>query len=148
LLIEGVKILRRIPQNLFQAVLGDRNAGEVGDDLDPIRRRVLHGRLDPTPLQLVGELNAPREPHPVRLQLTIQSGERYRSYRVVIRDGDQNQVWSGTLDGDLTANLRVLVVPLPSEVFRPGDYALELSGDPGTGEFAGLEDYAFSVVRK
>jgi hypothetical protein len=45
LLIKGVKILSRIPQNLLQAALGDRNSGKVGDRLDGFGEGILRAAL-------------------------------------------------------------------------------------------------------
>jgi hypothetical protein len=46
LTVEGIKVLRRIRQDLFQAVLGNGNAGQFRDGLDRFQKRVLYSGLN------------------------------------------------------------------------------------------------------
>ncbi len=64
--VEGVKILRRIRQDLLQAAFGDGNAGQVGYGLNRIEERILHGGFDQTPLEFVGERTGRQSQRPVQ----------------------------------------------------------------------------------
>jgi hypothetical protein len=57
-LIEDVKVSGRIQQQFFQAALGNRQAGEVGDAINRFLESALHRRLDQPSLQLVREHTA------------------------------------------------------------------------------------------
>ena len=46
LLVESIKILSRIRQELFQAAFGDGNAGQLANGLNGFQKRVLYGCLD------------------------------------------------------------------------------------------------------
>jgi hypothetical protein len=55
LTVEGVKVVSRIRQDLFQAALGNGYAGQLSDGQNRFQERVLHGGFDQAPLKLVGE---------------------------------------------------------------------------------------------
>ena len=53
--VEGVKVLRRIREDLLQAAFGDGNAGQAGYGLDRILERILHGGFNQAALEFVRE---------------------------------------------------------------------------------------------
>src|SRR6516225_362846 len=65
LTVERVEVLTRIRQNLFQAALGDENAGRLGDALNRFQERVLHGGLDQAPLEFVGKASRRQGQFPI-----------------------------------------------------------------------------------
>jgi len=64
--VKGVKVLSRIRQNLLQAAFGNGNAGQVCYGMDRIEERILHGSLDQSPLEFVGERTAGQSERPVQ----------------------------------------------------------------------------------
>jgi hypothetical protein len=94
------------------------------------------------------QLVVPRGSSAVKLQLTIIGDANYRTYRAVLRDTDQNQIWSGTVDGRRAADTRTAEFVAPASALAPGEYTVELAGDPGSGSFESVQEYFFSVVRK
>ncbi len=94
------------------------------------------------------QLIVPRGSSAVKLRLTIIGDANYRTYRAVLRDTDQKQIWSGTVDGRRAADTRTAEFVAPASALAPGEYTVELAGDPGTGSFESVQEYFFSVVRK
>jgi hypothetical protein len=56
--------------------LGDRNTSQVGDGLDGIQERTLHGGFDQTPLKFVGERAGGQSQRPIQRKDTGHAGAR------------------------------------------------------------------------
>jgi hypothetical protein len=93
-------------------------------------------------------LVVPSAPSAIKLDLSITGDENYRMYRALLRDADQNQIWSGTVDGRSIENTRSAQFSFPGSALGPGQYTIELAGDRGSGSFEPVQEYFFSVVRK
>jgi len=80
----------------------------------------------------------------VLLQINLR-GQRYASYRAVIRTVEGRVVWSKS---ELQAQAKGLLISTPSSVLSNDDYVLTLSGISATGATEVIEEYSFSVLKK
>ena len=80
----------------------------------------------------------------VLLQINLR-GQRYASYRAVIRTVEGRVVWSKS---ELQAQAKGLLISTPSSVLSNDDYVLTLSGITATGATEVIEEYSFSVLKK
>jgi hypothetical protein len=79
----------------------------------------------------------------VRLRLEL-SGGGFPIYRASLHDGDGDEVWMASkLRPDTERGQVAVVLVLPSELLRRGDYQVKLSGIPERGEPEPVATYAF-----
>jgi hypothetical protein len=95
------------------------------------------------------QLVVPRAARLIRLQVGLESGDDYKSFRVELNSSAGPVIWSRDgLRPRATRAGRAVIVELPASALDPGQYELALKGvnDQGTLEAAGY--YYFSVLKK
>jgi hypothetical protein len=95
-------------------------------------------------------LQVPGGDSSVVLRLNVEGGA-YRSYHAVIEFAGGQQVWradSVRPRRPAAAGGTIELPAIPARALPPGDYVLLLSGERPDGEFEGVADYSFRVVRK
>lgn len=95
-------------------------------------------------------LRVPGGDSSVILRLNVEGGT-YRSYRAVIESAGGQQVWRADavrLRRPAAAGGIIELPAIPARALPQGDYVLLLSGERPDGEFEGVADYSFRVVRK
>lgn len=139
-------------------------AGIVRDNAEPKRLFIspdtglLKLQLEPKPLAESGAGSAvvtvaptapPTGPVPQRLRLKLKTKDEYRSYRVVVRTADGEELLSQDLPRiKRTASGQPLVLTLPAVLFDEGDYELTLKGLAANRKFEDVADYYFTIVKK
>ncbi len=83
----------------------------------------------------------------VRLRLTLDS-EPYEKYRATISTPEGTRVWSGELSNGSSKKSSLLNLSLPANLFKNGDYVLDLSGANAPGKWESVADYSFRIVKK
>ena len=81
----------------------------------------------------------------VRVQLELEPGVEYASYRVELRDRRANVIWSQ--DGR-RATEGTVVVTFPSSVLETSDYEMVLLGAVGGGRPEDVGHYYFEVIKR
>ncbi|HYG81906.1 MAG TPA: hypothetical protein VD861_16020, partial [Pyrinomonadaceae bacterium] len=87
----------------------------------------------------------------VLLQLNLDTDSSHENYRAVIETAEGSQVWrADSVKPRRTADAgTVIELPaVPARELPPNDYVLLLSGKNPDGNFEGVADYSFKVVRK
>jgi hypothetical protein len=85
----------------------------------------------------------------VQLQLDLDAGGEYKSYRAALRTLDGEELWSqDMLRASRTDAGKAVFLKLPAAVFREDDYILILKGIAASGDWEEVGSYVFSVVKK
>ncbi len=134
---------------------------EVISELEREREQPASKPLQPTLLSLVlppgiarsgterPQLNLLQSARLIRLQIGVEPGDEYQSFRVELRTQAAQQVWSQ--DKLTTRSLRsgqAIVLSLPAKLLSPGRYELTLEGVTDGGALETVGYYYFDVVRK
>jgi hypothetical protein len=119
---------------------------EVSGQLDPITfdpARGITGKDLPTGKALV----IPAGTDLLTLKLRL-SADEYRSYRVVVRTRDKQDVWSQDSLRPHRSNAgSQLVLRIPAKQLKTEAYLAVVSGASSEGEYIGVSSYAFRVTR-
>lgn len=83
----------------------------------------------------------------IRLRLTLDS-EPYEKYRATISTPEGTRVWSGQLSNGASIKSSLLTLSLPANLFKNGDYVLDLSGANTPTDWESVADYSFRIVKK
>lgn len=85
----------------------------------------------------------------VQLQIDLEAGDDYPSYRAVLQTAEGNEVWSQ--DGLSARRIkwgRAVVVRFPATVLTPGEYELRLQGLTAERRVEDVGYYYFNVVTR
>ena len=134
---------------------------ELISELEREREQSASKPVQPTVLSLVlppdiaragaarPKLNLLQSARLVRLQIGIEPGDEYKSFRVELRAQAAQQIWS---QGNLTARSmrggQSVVLNLPAKLLGAGRYELTLEGITDGGEVEPVGYYYFDVVKK
>ena len=91
-------------------------------------------------------LVVPRAASQIRLQLDLQTGENYGSYRAELRTTGGNVIWSSTPKPRLLGGGKVIILSLPPSLLNSGEYELTLSARNAKSQFEDIGYYYFSVL--
>lgn len=83
----------------------------------------------------------------IRLRLTLDS-EPYEKYRATISTPEGTRVWSGELSNGSSKKSSLLNLSLSANLFKNGDYILDLSGANAPGKWESVADYSFRIIHK
>jgi hypothetical protein len=97
--------------------------------------------------QGVKRLAIPQSAEQVRLQLTIRRAGEYTSYRAALQTIDGAPVWN-QVARKANPSGKAVVVNLPGNLLKSGDYKLALTGLTAAGNVEEIDNYYFSVVKK
>ena len=83
----------------------------------------------------------------IQLRLPLEQGAStdFENYRVLLSLADGARVWSGAVKA---AGDRTLLMNLPANLFRRGDYVLELKGVTPAGKTEAVAEYTFRILQK
>lgn len=81
----------------------------------------------------------------IRLQLALDESWRYRQFSVLITTFDGRRVWSQDSLAAGQIKRGQLILLLPSSLFAPDDYRIELKGLSDESGFVHIADYIFKV---
>ena len=85
----------------------------------------------------------------MRLQLDLEAGDEYRSYRAELRTTGGNLVWSRDLSASRKAGAgRPVILSLPTGLLASGEYELTLRGGAGERRFEDIGYYYFSILKR
>jgi hypothetical protein len=84
----------------------------------------------------------------VRLRVEVED-DAHASYQAAVDTAEGAAVWrrSGLKTHAAAAGARYVILEVPPERLRAGDYVVRLSGSTGTGTSEDVGDYSFRVVR-
>ncbi len=94
-----------------------------------------------------GSLILPDGTTDVRLRLTLES-EDYKQYRAALSTAEGRKLWGRVITRGTSKKSDNLMLSLPANLLRSGDYVVELSGANSDGKWESVADYSFRVVRK
>jgi len=86
----------------------------------------------------------------VQIHLYLQHDD-YGSYRAIIEDAKGRPIWKNNDELKSQAgaqNSRIVTIKMTSSILPNGDYLIKLEGKGAHGDFEGVEDYQFQVVRR
>lgn len=84
----------------------------------------------------------------VRLQLDLAAND-YPTYRAVLQTPDGDEVWSARgLKSQAVRDRRTVIVRVPAELLKRGDYNLTLGGETADGSVEVINEYALSITTK
>jgi anti-sigma factor RsiW len=87
----------------------------------------------------------------ILLQLNLETDSAHENYRAVIETVEGRPVWrADSIKPRLQANARgpIELPAVPARNLSPGNYVLLLTGELSDGNFEGVADYSFKIVRK
>ncbi|HEX8183699.1 MAG TPA: hypothetical protein VF747_03080 [Blastocatellia bacterium] len=95
------------------------------------------------------KLVLPQSSRLVRLQIGIEPGDEYKSFRVELYTQAAQQVWSqDNLSARAVRGGRAVVINLPAKLLGAGQYELALKGITSEGKNEALGYYYFDVLKK
>jgi len=107
-------------------------------------------RLVPRSVRSAGNavvLHLPSAKSWIRLEMEMETGDKYPNYEVVLQTAEGQEVYRRTIPGSTSRNQEI-VLRLRSSLIHPGDYVVRVSGkaitDARTEE---IEAYTFRVVQ-
>jgi TolA-binding protein len=95
------------------------------------------------------KLTLPTEARLVRLQLGLEAGDEYKSYRVQLNSQTTPAVWSqSNLSARAARGGQVVVLNLPAKLLTTGQYELALTGITNDGRTEAVAYYNFDVQKR
>ena len=89
--------------------------------------------------------------HTSSAQLRLKLDRRvYRNYAVLLETADETPLWQQThLQSEFNdEGIKALFINLPSNLLKPGDYILKLSGTTAAGSVQDINEYGFRIVKR
>lgn len=82
------------------------------------------------------------------LQLNLEE-DKYPSYRVEVRNADNQKIWSRSgINTQQISDRRAVIVKIPARAFTAGDYIIMVRGAKPGGQFARVDSYQFKLEIK
>jgi hypothetical protein len=114
---------RHVPRNVHAVALTHGLLRDTGEDTKRVR--------------------IPRDADTLRLQLPLPADEHDKYRAALLADG-RVEVWAAD---DLRPDAGVLVLDVPSDELKPGDYQVKVAGRPaGGGDFEDVGRYTFRIL--
>lgn len=83
----------------------------------------------------------------VRLRLLLEGGE-YKQYRATLSTAEGRKLWGRVVTKGTSNKSASLMLSLPANLLKSGDYVIDLSGANDYGKWESDADYSFRVVNK
>ncbi|MBI3950501.1 MAG: hypothetical protein HY314_08615 [Acidobacteria bacterium] len=118
-------------------------------ELQPSQPPIVSFELSPHLTRESGErakLAIPRGARSVRIRLSLEEGDEYPSYRAVLSDAEEKEIWRWDRLQPTNRGTAV-VVRLPARLLTAGDYTLTLMGVTAGGEEI-VNYYDFGVMKR
>lgn len=83
----------------------------------------------------------------LRIGISLDSRDDYKSYNVIIKTVEGREVWNGNSIRARKGDALRINLSLPAPLFAEDDYVLTLKGQKENGDFVDIHDFPFRVRR-
>jgi hypothetical protein len=135
-----------------QPIRNEKNSNRKPIDRTPKRVAPVIATFTLLPGTLRSESNAgalvmPAEANKVQLRLTLD-GDAYKKYRATLSTPEGRKLWSRDVTKSSSQQSPYLILSLPANLLKSGDYVLDLSGTDANSDWESVADYIFRVIKK